>query len=106
MVFLYCEEFVRNSIPQFIVKFILTFEEREKKAFHLLSFKTLYILSVVISGGSSISPRWGRQLSGGAPTYGFEKISQKLHEIERIWTVGGRPSRPLRSPLVINLTNV
>ena len=26
----------------------------------------------------------------GAPTYDFAKISQKLHEIERIWT-------PLRS---------
>ena len=43
------------------------------------------------SGGSRISPRWGRQLSGGggAPTYDFVKISQKLHEIERIWTPGG-----------------
>ena len=30
---------------------------------------------------------------GGAPTYDFAKFSQKLHEIERIWTpgwVGGR----------------
>ena len=26
---------------------------------------------------------------GGAPTYDFVKISQKLHEIERIWTPGG-----------------
>ena len=26
---------------------------------------------------------------GGAPTYDFAKISQKLHEIERIWTTGG-----------------
>ena len=35
-------------------------------------------------------PRWGRQLSGGgAPKYDFAKISQKLHEIERIWTPGG-----------------
>ena len=25
----------------------------------------------------------------GAPTYDFAKISQKLHEIERIWTLGG-----------------
>ena len=30
---------------------------------------------------------------GGAPTYEFAKFSQKMHEIERIWT-GGRPSRP------------
>ena len=30
----------------------------------------------------------------GAPTYDFAKISQKLHEIERIWTPVRRPSRP------------
>ena len=29
---------------------------------------------------------------GRAPTYDFAKISQKLHEIDRIWT------RPLRPP--------
>ena len=33
-------------------------------------------------GGGANSP-------GGAPTYDFTKISQKLHEIERIWTPGG-----------------
>ena len=45
------------------------------------------------SGGSRISPRRGRQLPGGAPTYDFAKNSQKLHEIERIWTPrgGARP---------------
>ena len=26
---------------------------------------------------------------GGEPTYDFDKFSQKLHEIERIWTRGG-----------------
>ena len=31
---------------------------------------------------------------GGTPTYDFAKISQKLHEFERIWTLGGRPLRP------------
>ena len=41
------------------------------------------------SGGSRISPRRGRQLPSGAPTYDFVKISQKIHEIERIWTPGG-----------------
>ena len=47
------------------------------------------------SGGSRISPRRGRQLPRGAPTYDFDKISQKMHEIERIWApMGGRPSRP------------
>ena len=30
-------------------------------------------------GGGTNSP-------GGMPTYNFAKISQKLHEIERIWT--------------------
>ena len=42
------------------------------------------------SGGSRISPRRGRQLSGGeGATYDFAKFSQKLHEIERIWTPRG-----------------
>ena len=30
---------------------------------------------------------WGRQPSRGTPTYDFAKISQKLHEIERILTL-------------------
>ena len=36
-------------------------------------------------------PRGGGANSrgGGAPTYDFAKYSQKLHEIERIWTPGG-----------------
>ena len=41
----------------------------------------------------------GRQPIGeGTPTYDIAKISQKLHEIERIFTGGGirGPSRPLR----------
>ena len=33
-------------------------------------------------GGGANSP-------GGASTYDFAKISQKLHEIERIWSRGG-----------------
>ena len=33
-------------------------------------------------GGGANSP-------GGAQTYNFAKFSQKLHEIERIWTPGG-----------------
>ena len=48
-------------------------------------------------GGGANSPG-----GGGAPTYDFAKFSQKLHEIERIWTPGGRPSRPpsLDPPLI------
>ena len=67
-------------------------------------YRTWYI--IVSSGGSRISPRWGRQLSrggGGAPTYDFAKFSQKLHEIETIWNPrgrGARPSPPLDPPLV------
>ena len=44
-------------------------------------------------GGGANSP-------GGAPTYEIAKFSEKLHEIERIWTPpgGGRvPRAPLRS---------
>ena len=33
-------------------------------------------------GGGANSP-------GGVPTYDFAKFSQKLHEIERIWTPRG-----------------
>ena len=51
----------------------------------------------VSSGGSRISPRWGRQ-------HDFGKISQKLHEIERIWTPGGAP--PLDTPLVLEVSFV
>ena len=50
------------------------------------------------SGGSRISPRRGRQLPGGVPTYDFAIFSQKLHEIERIWAPwGGGTCTPLRS---------
>ena len=43
----------------------------------------------------------GANFPGGALTYEFAKFSQKLHEIERIWTPGGGcvPGAPLRSPL-------
>ena len=34
-------------------------------------------------------PRCGGQPSAGTSTYDFVKISQKLHENERIWTRGG-----------------
>ena len=52
------------------------------------------------SGGSRISPRFGR---GEVPTPKMEvkKLSfgqfvyKKVHEIERIWTLGARPWRPL-----------
>ena len=39
-------------------------------------------------GGGANSP-------GGAPTYDFAKFSQKLHEIERVWTPRGRASKIL-----------
>ena len=37
-----------------------------------------------------------RQPSRRTPKYDFAKISQKLHEIKRIWTPGGVPRAPLR----------
>ena len=55
-----------------------------------------------ISGGSRISPRRGSTPQRrGAPTYDFAKFSQKLHEIERIWTPRGHASLapPLDPPL-------
>ena len=47
-------------------------------------------------------PRGGVPTPQGAPTYDFAKFSQKLHEIERISTRGGRASLtpPLDPPLV------
>ena len=59
-----------------------------------------YCLSFIIittSGGSRISRGGGANSPGGAPTYDFAKFSQKLHEIERIWTPrgGGRASKIL-----------
>ena len=42
-------------------------------------------LETEVSGKSRISPRWGANPPGGAPTYDFAKFSQKLHEIERVW---------------------
>ena len=43
----------------------------------------------------------------GAPTYDFAKISQNLHEIERIWTHqeagGASVAPPLDPPLILNL---
>ena len=44
-------------------------------------------------------PEVGRQLPRGAPTYHFAKFSQKLHEIERIWTPGASLATPLDPPL-------
>ena len=51
------------------------------------------------SGGSRISPRRGRQLPRGAPTYDFAKFFRKLHEIERIRTPGGGGRASLAPPL-------
>ena len=39
-------------------------------------------------GGCANSP-------GGAPAHNLAKFSQKLHEIERIWTPGGHASKIL-----------
>ena len=51
----------------------------------------------LVSGGSRISPKRGRQLPKVLLFCNF--FCQKLHENERIWTPGGgaRPWRPLRS---------
>ena len=39
-------------------------------------------------------PEEGAPTLRGAPTYDFAKFSQKLHEIERIWTPGGGGHAP------------
>ena len=65
-------------------------------------FKVIDFVTFTASGGSRISPRWGRQLSREALTYDLAKFSQKLHEIERIWTSRGDASLvpPLDPPLI------
>ena len=61
------------------------------------------------SGGSRISRGGGPTSQGGAPPYDFAKISQKLHEIKRIWTRGGARAKfyyvdpPLGSTWPVNL---
>ena len=60
------------------------------------------------SDGSRISPRRGRQLPRGALAYDFAIFSQKLHEIERIWTPRGAriPGAPLGSATDLEQTVV
>ena len=61
----------------------------------ILVLSLCWIISVADPG----FPRGGGANSpGGTPTYDFAKCSQKLHEIERIWSRGGGP-RPLDPPL-------
>ena len=47
-------------------------------------------------------PEVGTPTLLGAPTYDFAKISQELHEIERIET-GGVPRTLLDLPMIIDL---
>ena len=47
-------------------------------------------------------PRGGGTNSN-SPTYDFAKISQKLHEIERIWAPGGMGGLSLAPPLDLPL---
>ena len=56
----------------------------------------------IVSGGSRIFPRGGREPSRGGREHA--KFSRKLHEIERIWTPrGGRASLtpPLDPPMIV-----
>ena len=54
------------------------------------------------SESESIPEQWRIQdfPEEGAPTYDFAKFSQKLHEIERIWTGGASLSPHLDPPLL------
>ena len=53
-------------------------------------------------------PRGGGANSRGAPTYDFAKFSEKLHEIERIWTPSGgaRPKFYYVDPPLVTLVKV
>ena len=57
----------------------------------LNSVTEIFVITV-ISGGSRIPRRRGRQPSGegrGVPTYDFAKFCEKLHELRKFWAVGG-----------------
>ena len=80
---------------------VATLSSRQKKFLVFLTFspcffRTQYKTFTVADPGF---PRGGGANPLGAPAYDLSKISQKLHENERIWTGGGEacPSRPLRS---------
>ena len=71
---------------------------------HQMSLARVSLYSKVqCRGGSRILRRRGRQPSReGVPTYYFPKFSEKLHEIEKFWTVGGGragSAPPLDPPL-------
>ena len=53
---------------------------------HNLRFTKINIRSSVVDLGF---PRGGGANHAGVSTYDFAKFSQKLHEIERIWTPRG-----------------
>ena len=82
------------AIGEFLYKWVVQRRLWEKKnnQHHACILEAYYHLKVynvhfkVVSGRSRISPRRGCQLSKGAPKYDFAKLSQKLHEIERIWS--------------------
>ena len=78
-----------------ISHFNFTFTTREK--LKSISTSTHAFKS---SGGSRISPRWGRQTSGGGTNIRFCQIFPKLHKIERIWTPGALSAteEPQRRP--------
>ena len=61
-------------------------QDQNKHQLVLMHYTEIFILS----SGSKIFLRWGRQPSRGSPTYNFAKFSSNLHEIETIWTLGGR----------------
>ena len=63
-------------------------------------------LLALSSGRSRISPRWGCQPSGSANIQFFAQFSQKLHEIERIWTPGAVPCSPLDLLLLSHKTDL
>ena len=94
----YCMNFSIHAIAkQMVHNPLLNFSVHAK----VYQIASVNVPAKYSSGGSRISPRRGRQLPRGAPTYEFVEFSQKLHEIERIWTRGGgaSPAPPLDPPL-------
>ena len=88
LVDLSANEFFRTFVP--FIRHVLLLQIFPR-SLYLIQWSPMvladYLLRTVADPGF---PRGGGANSpGGAPTYDFAKFSQKLHEIERIWTPGG-----------------
>ena len=68
---------------------VLEIIELDKELFSIWSLLCNYLYREQAVADPGFPRGGGANSPGGAPTYDFAKFSQKLHEIERIWTPRG-----------------